>query len=566
MRSGSKKKLERTSFFQISVVGCRFLYIVGIQSIRISKRARKRIQLFFLPVSSFAKHLYSSTLGEQLHRIRHEIASIRDGFNVAKTRLSHARHESFGCAVLEFFQIVRRSFVLHRNFVYSCLNFAVPVLSILLLFSVIHFWNGVPFGLVLTNKGETIASIESESIYEKAAEMVNQRMVHNTDQTDVKIDFKPVFQLTTEVPSGYATAEAVCDRLIKQSNGIIEEGCGLYVDGKFQGAVKSSADMRYILQNFLNSAKGNDTETIVKFSQNVETVNGLFPTAALISTNQMEKTIGQTKNTVQTYTVQKGDTVSSIAKANHMTISELNALNHNQLGDSIHLGDLIVLKVGVPMLSVELIKTLTYEQEIPYKTITQNDDTKYTDYSKIVINGVNGKQRCTDKVYSINGVDTKRNTISKVTLLEPVNKVVLTGTKKKPKNQKGIATGKLMWPIPSIHTITSYFAWRWGKFHTGIDISGSNAYGKIIVAADGGVVTLAGKNDGYGNCVIINHRNGIKTLYGHCSSLLVSAGQQVSKGQAIAKIGSSGHSTGPHCHFEVIKNGQKVNPLRFVSP
>ncbi len=117
---------------------------------------------------------------------------------------------------------------------------------------------------------------------------------------------------------------------------------------------------------------------------------------------------------------------------------------------------------------------------------------------------------------------------------------------------------------PADGPITSGFGSRYHpilhrqKMHTGVDIGAG--YGAEIRAAGGGEVIFAGYRRGYGNCVIIDHGGGVSTLYGHCSSLGVSAGQQVRQGQAIAHVGSTGLSTGPHLHFEVRHNGSPVNP------
>ena len=130
------------------------------------------------------------------------------------------------------------------------------------------------------------------------------------------------------------------------------------------------------------------------------------------------------------------------------------------------------------------------------------------------------------------------------------------------------ATGSMLWPCPSCHTITSEFGWRYHpiyhtqKYHSGVDIGAS--YGATIVAADGGTVITAGAVSGYGNCVVINHGNGITTLYGHMSSIAVSSGQKVSKGQTIGYVGSTGNSTGPHLHWEVTVNGVRQNPLNYA--
>ena len=124
--------------------------------------------------------------------------------------------------------------------------------------------------------------------------------------------------------------------------------------------------------------------------------------------------------------------------------------------------------------------------------------------------------------------------------------------------------GIMAWPVPSCHTVSSGYGGRIHpttgkyKFHGGLDIPGS--YGSAIVAANSGKVIWAGnRGDSYGNYVIIDHGGGVSTLYGHSSKVLVRTGQSVSRGQRIANVGSTGRSTGPHCHFEVRINGFRVS-------
>lgn len=129
-----------------------------------------------------------------------------------------------------------------------------------------------------------------------------------------------------------------------------------------------------------------------------------------------------------------------------------------------------------------------------------------------------------------------------------------------------MGTGQMIWPLGG--PVTSEFGWRThpiygnARFHSGIDIGGD--YGLDIAAADSGTVTYAGWISGYGNTVIIDHGNGISTLYGHNQSLTVSEGQAVSQGQTIAHCGSTGNSTGPHCHFEVRVNGEPTSPYGYL--
>lgn len=133
-------------------------------------------------------------------------------------------------------------------------------------------------------------------------------------------------------------------------------------------------------------------------------------------------------------------------------------------------------------------------------------------------------------------------------------------------SKKKYTGGTMVWPAPNNYTVTSPFGMRKHpilrkvKMHTGIDIGAKS--GDAIVAANGGTVIIAGWQNGYGNTVVIDHGGGITTLYAHSSKLLVKVGKEVKAGDNIAKVGSTGLSTGPHLHFEVRKNGTPVNPLQ----
>jgi murein DD-endopeptidase MepM/ murein hydrolase activator NlpD len=122
------------------------------------------------------------------------------------------------------------------------------------------------------------------------------------------------------------------------------------------------------------------------------------------------------------------------------------------------------------------------------------------------------------------------------------------------------SSGGLAWPVSG--QITSPFGMRWGRMHEGIDIGAAD--GAPIYAAAAGTVIYAGWMEGYGNLVAIDHGNGLSTAYGHQSHLAVSVGQQVAQGQLIGYVGSTGHSTGPHLHFEVRVNGAPVDPLGYL--
>ena len=118
----------------------------------------------------------------------------------------------------------------------------------------------------------------------------------------------------------------------------------------------------------------------------------------------------------------------------------------------------------------------------------------------------------------------------------------------------------LVWPASG--PVTSPFGWRWGRMHEGIDIGAG--YGAPIHAAAAGTVIYCGWESGYGNLTVIDHGGNLATAYGHQSSISVACGQQVSQGQVIGAVGNTGHSTGPHLHFEVRVNGSPVDPLGYL--
>ena len=123
-------------------------------------------------------------------------------------------------------------------------------------------------------------------------------------------------------------------------------------------------------------------------------------------------------------------------------------------------------------------------------------------------------------------------------------------------------TKKLIWP--SMGQISSWFGFRYGKSHSGIDIT-DNA-GRTVRAADSGIVIYSRRKKHYGKAIIIDHGRGLKTIYGHLTKLYVKRGSQVIQGQKIGKMGSSGRSTGIHLHFEVHESGKLVNPLKHLEP
>lgn len=211
------------------------------------------------------------------------------------------------------------------------------------------------------------------------------------------------------------------------------------------------------------------------------------------------------------------------------------------------------------ILTVSTSEIQIFSRVVPFETVYEEDSSMYEGEKKVKTEGVDGTSRVTAKIYRVNGEEIARDILAEVETEAPVDQVILVGTKEKPSSAP---TGDFI--MPASGRLSSGFGARWGRTHQGIDIAGS--YGSNIVAADGGTVIYAGYNSGgYGYLVKIDHGNGYQTYYGHNSRLLVSVGDKVAQGTVIAKMGSTGRSTGNHCHFEIRKNGVAVNPLSYLN-
>lgn len=217
--------------------------------------------------------------------------------------------------------------------------------------------------------------------------------------------------------------------------------------------------------------------------------------------------------------------------------------------------------------SVSLSTDWSYDLDIDYDVDVTYDEDEDSDYEKVITEGETGICRVNVRLKYVDGAFVSSELIDTKTVKEPVAEEVIRGAKQgKAEEKSSGTTGSFIWPAPHTRGITTYFEMRWGSMHNGIDIAGGGDYGQPILASDGGIVTFSGYDDsGYGNYVIIDHGNGYETLYGHASELAVSAGQYVNQGDTVAYIGSTGFSTGPHLHFEIRINGEKVDPLDYVS-
>lgn len=332
------------------------------------------------------------------------------------------------------------------------------------------------------------------------------------------------------------------------------------VDGESMGVVKDQTTLNDMFDE-LHSQYVTEHTVSADFVENV-VVRPVYECDSISTVSEIQEKMEENTTGETTYTVVGGDTFNAIAHANDMAISDLKALNPDVNINRLMIGDVLNVKEHIPRVSVETVEEVTYHEAIPCPVEKVEDASMYEGDTKVLVQGTEGDSLVVATVTYVNGVEKDREVHSSTTLREPTTTTMAVGTKERPKTA---SKGYYIWPCSG--RITSYFGGRhiFGSYsyHGGIDIKAS--YGQAIKAADGGTVTFSGWKGTYGNLVIIKHDNGTQTYYGHNSSLLVSAGDKVYQGQTIAKAGSTGRSTGVHCHFEIRVNGTAVNPLNYLS-
>ena len=340
----------------------------------------------------------------------------------------------------------------------------------------------------------------------------------------------------------------------------------------------------------------NDTQPEIKttgstieniyLGQDVTIKQAFISTDELIFTNETDLTkylLFGTLDAGEEYEVKLGDTIETVAFNNKLSTKEFLIVNpeFTNANNILSVGQKVSVALIEPKLQVVVEKNVVEDVDKPYETIEKEDPNLDKGTEQVEVEGVNGSQRVYEKIQYVNGQTQNAYVTNAVTLKEPVNKVVLKGTKETYSGGSyysgggtpAVTSGNWGWPTISPYIITSYFEWRWGRLHEGIDISGCGFGSPIYAIADGTVLSTVSYcanygsyndscGDYYGNHVWIAHPEGVYVVYAHLvNSVLVSPGQTVSKGQIIGYMGDSGSSTGTHLHLGTFYGGTKYgNP------
>ncbi len=483
-------------------------FTVGVRSIRCLKALGRFTRLIWAPIVHTLRRVLDWLLLRHLRALWAEWHRISKDYHLAREHVQETARADRRRAFLQLLAMPILAVRRHRGAFRAICNVTLPILATVVLVFTVQYWSGASFALALEYQGTPIGYIADEGIYANAATIVRSTII-NSDNSFV-VEQAP--DLHVEVLNSGTTLgeEEVSDRIIAAIGDELTQAAGLYVDGVFRGALPTRSELQGQMDAVLSVHKTDEVDGVGFFSQ-TQIVEGLYPTTSLTTAERM--------------------------------------------------------KTYLKTLTIKTIRNIEYTETIKYKTVYQETDELPLGYENVRQTGKNGKQRVYAQEIYVNGVKKYQTVVSAEVLQEAVDRVITIGAQKYNTSTElgdGKATGTFIWPLPYTKTISSPFASRWGSLHGAIDIANGSTNGKPIIASDGGTVIEAQYHSSWGYYVLIDHGNGFKTRYAHCSKLEVEAGDKVAQGQYIAKVGNTGYSFGAHLHFEIIKNGVLVDPLNYV--
>ncbi len=451
-------------------------------------------------------------------------------------------------------------------------NYAMPVAALVIAVNMISGLVNTNYAFAVTYNGVELGLIEDEAVYSAAAKDMQKRIIIPDSNETVPVNAELSLRVVSSEDEIVGSTE-LTNRMMQNANQDIVEADGVYIDGEFIGAVEEIGVIEGYLNDTLNAYLLSTGYDNAYFDKDIMVEKGFFVADNLIDADDVLELFASEISSDQYYTVEVGDTPIGIAAK--LDIDYRDLITWNPGSDKLLIaGDEILVGISQPYLSIIATTTDVYTEELAYKTEKENTNTLYIGESRLKKEGKIGEQTVTAEVTLVNGFETERTILSTEVVSEPENEIILVGTKQSANTSvpSGVITTNsvnntgiwLSWPTNGGY-ISSAFGSRWGSFHRAIDIAKrGGCHGDRIFAAADGVVTYVGYNGTYGKLVKISHGKGLETWYAHCSDYNVQTGDTVTRGQTIAYIGNTGRSTGPHLHFQVMVNGNYVNPVNYM--
>lgn len=455
-------------------------------------------------------------------------------------------------------QYFRRGVKKYYPIVWNAITYFLPALAAAALVVIVRNGLNLRFVLDVQVNGESVGYVANEQVFENARDDVQSRI--NTAKSmlvesgasvpDTQWDVAPTYTLAV---SGQTMTESeIANAILRTASDEIVDATAVYIDGELRFVTTEGDHLRTYLESVKEPFEDTtDPSVYTAFAHEIRLLDGVYLNESISSYSDIINELNAGSG-IKTYTAVDGDTVQSIVDTTGVSFDSLAQMNPEllTLDQEVDAGTELITGVGsAELLKVKVVRQETETVAIPFDT--QNSESSEYDFGKIVTlqEGEDGSEDVTYEVTMIDGVVTDRQAISYTVTKAAVPEITVTGTRLKSGMVAQVGSGNFIWPVPN-YTYVS----RWmSSGHRGADICAP--YGTYIYASDSGTVIAAGWHYSYGNYVEIDHGNGYKTLYAHMSAISVTQGQAIGQGDKIGEVGSTGNSTGNHCHFEMYYNG-----------
>ena len=408
----------------------------------------------------------------------------------------------FDDVISQILKSIKAFFALIKNSSYKVKQGIFSVLAIVAIFASLSF-TGARIAYKVNYSGNVIATVSSKNQFDEAVRIVID--IVGGDDVENVVD-KPQFNATVALDKDINNTTEIADAIINNTNEIVKAST-LFIDGNATVCAEKSV-IDDAINSRLNEFNTENDDCTSSFINTVTFEEGYFTASELDGKNEVENAV----NTL--------DVVTQIRQ--------------------------------------------TTDVIVPYNSTVQKTNEQLLGYSEVTVAGVSGVTRITQDTVLLNGQVQSVTDVDSQVVVAPVDEIIVKGTAKtlaSAQQKQAAHSAGFIFPVPAgSWKVSSYYGD--GRNHKGVDICAKS--GTSIYAVADGRVVFSGWNGDYGNCVIIEHENGMRTLYAHAKQLCCSVGDTVSQGEIIALVGTTGQSVGNHVHFEVKINGKNVDPAPYI--
>ncbi len=410
------------------------------------------------------------------------------------------------------------------------------------------FVNDVPVGIIAMNKKITGEELYNTAVTKLAAQEGTRVSVNE------KVSIKPVHAAKRNI----TTTDYIVSEISKNFTYKIEAAT-ITLDGIEMAVLKNSSEANEVLQRIIEPYINSETPPIEQgFVENVSVGVRFAEKDQVMKPEQAYIIMTENKETVSTYVIKSGDSLSKICSVNGISLQSLLDQNPDiNVNSILKIGQELKMITFTPLLSVKTVDEVKLTEVAQKPVETKNNPDRPKTYKNVIKQGRDGQKEVTYHIIRVNGFETEKIPVEEIITVAPEPEIIEVGTMQTPPKQ---ALG--FYIMPTWGAVSDYFGSRGGA-HNGVDIAAD--FGSPVYAADGGKVIYAENGGTFGQLIKIRHNAKVVSYYAHNSELLVKAGQNVAQGQLIALMGNTGDSTGSHLHFEIRENGVPQNPFDYIN-